>query len=152
MVFGIFLILQSPSGRSSDEIYNRAIEQALWAEQLNFSRIWFAEHHFSNYSYSSHPLITLSHIAAKTKKIKLGTAIIPITLHHPLLIAEACATVDILSNGRLEVGLGKGYQHYQYERLSIEKKNDFQEFNERITIIINALMVTVLGSTSPLAH
>ena len=69
MEFGIFLILQSPQHQPSHEIYSRAEELAQAAESLQFSRLFLAEHHFSTYSYSSRPLVFLSHLAAKTKKV-----------------------------------------------------------------------------------
>jgi alkanesulfonate monooxygenase SsuD/methylene tetrahydromethanopterin reductase-like flavin-dependent oxidoreductase (luciferase family) len=139
MEFGIFLILQSPQARPSKEIYQRGIEITQAAEILGFSRVWLAEHHFSTYSYSSSPLVLLGHLAAKTRKIRLGTAIIPLPLHHPLLVAEEVATVDVLSNGRIDLGIGKGYQYYQYQRLGVEDNQDHTKFSESLDVLTQAL-------------
>lgn len=137
--FGIFLLMQSPSARPSSEIYPRAVEIALTAERLGFETVWLAEHHFTNYSHSAQPFVFLSHLAAKTRRIRLGTAIIPLPLHDPLYVAEQAATVDVLSGGRLELGLGKGYQKYQFDRLAMEKNTDPQVFQDKVDLTVKAL-------------
>ena len=137
--FGIFLLMQSPSARPSSEIYPRAIEIAQTAERLGFETVWLAEHHFTNYSHSSQPFVFLSHLAAKTQRIRLGTAIIPLPLHDPLYVAEQAAAVDVLSGGRLELGLGKGYQQYQFDRLAMEKDTDPVVFQEKVDLTVKAL-------------
>src|SRR3546814_6546977 len=104
MKFGIFLLMQSPTAQPSPEIYARALEIAEMAEQLGFEAVWLAEHHFTNYSHSSQPFVLLSYLAARTRRIRLGTAIVPLPLHDALLVAEQAATVDVLSDGRLELG------------------------------------------------
>lgn len=139
MDVGIFLLMQSPTGAPSKAVYARALRSACLAEELGFSHVWVAEHHFINYSYSSQPFVLLSHLAALTERIRLGTAIVPVPLHNPLLIAEQAATVDVLSGGRLELGLGKGYQRFQYERLGIEKSDDHERYNEAIDLVCRAL-------------
>jgi alkanesulfonate monooxygenase SsuD/methylene tetrahydromethanopterin reductase-like flavin-dependent oxidoreductase (luciferase family) len=83
---------------------------AVVAEELGLSHVWLAEHHFTNYSYSSRPLVLLSHIAARTHRIRLGTTIVPLPLHHPLIFAEELAILDVLSGGRVDAGFGKDYQ------------------------------------------
>jgi alkanesulfonate monooxygenase SsuD/methylene tetrahydromethanopterin reductase-like flavin-dependent oxidoreductase (luciferase family) len=137
--FGIFLLMQSPSAKPSAEVYPRAIEIAQTAERLGFETVWLAEHHFSNYSHSSQPFVFLSHLAALTSRIRLGTAIIPLPLHDPLFVAEQAAAVDVLSGGRLELGLGKGYQKYQSDRLVIEKNADPEAFQEMVDLTVKAL-------------
>ena len=82
MEFGVFLLMQSPSGRPSAEIYGRAIEIAQASEELGFSKLWVAEHHFLNYSYCSRPLVLLSHLAARTRRIRLGPAIVPLSISN----------------------------------------------------------------------
>ena len=96
MDIGTFLLMQSPSFRSSEEIYARAVEQAQAAESLGFRNTWIGEHHFSTYGYVSRPLQLATYVAAKTTKLRVGTAVIVVPLHHPLLIAEEIAMLDIL--------------------------------------------------------
>src|SRR5438270_6258328 len=118
--FGTFLLMQSPSARSSQEIYTRGLEIAQAAEALGFGNVWLAEHHFSTYGYMGRPVQVATYIAAKTTRIRVGTAVIVVPLHHPLLVAEEIATLDQLARGRVDIGLGRGYQFYEFERLGLE--------------------------------
>src|ERR671936_2513032 len=120
MHFGTFLLMQSPSACPSDEVYARAIEQAQAAEDLGFRNVWLAEHHFSTYGYLGRPVQLATYIAAKTTTLRVGTAVIVVPLHHPLVIAEEIATLDLLAGGRVDIGLGRGYQRYEFERLGLE--------------------------------
>ena len=138
MDIGTFLLMQSPSGRSSEEIYARGIEQAQAAESLGFRNVWLGEHHFSTYGYLSRPLQLASYIAAKTTRLRVGTAVIVVPLHHPLLIAEEIAMLDILSGGRADVGLGRGYQRYEFERLGLELDSGSQRWDESLDILLKA--------------
>src|SRR2546426_8147777 len=95
--FGTFLLLQSPSADTPAAIYERCVEITQAAEDLGFANMWLAEHHFSTYGYLSRPLTYALHLADKTRRIRVGTAVIVVPLHHPLVIAEDIATVDLLS-------------------------------------------------------
>ena len=139
MNFGTFLLLQSPSARSSQEIYARGLEIAQAAETLGFNNVWVAEHHFSTYGYLSRPAQVATHIAAKTTRIRVGTAVIVVPLHHPLVVAEEIATLDLLSAGRADVGLGRGYQPYEFERLGLELETGRARWEESVDIIVKAL-------------
>lgn len=135
MDIGTFLLMQSPSARSSQEIYARALEQAQAAETLGYRNVWLAEHHFSTYGYLSRPLQLASYIAAKTTKLRVGTAVVVVPLHHPLVIAEEIATLDIVSGGRLDIGLGRGYQRYEFERFGLQLDAGGQRWEESIDIL-----------------
>src|SRR5262249_17457452 len=87
MRFGTFLLMQSASARSSKEIYSRGVEVAQAAEALGFHSVWLAEHHFSTYGYLSRPVQLATYIAAKTTRLRVGTAVIVVPLHHPLVVA-----------------------------------------------------------------
>src|SRR5882672_9740434 len=139
MNFGTFLLMQSPSARSSTEIYARAVEMALAAESLNFNNIWLAEHHFSTYGYLSRPLQLATYLAGRTTRIRVGTAVIVVPLHHPLVIAEEIATLSLLAPGRLDIGLGRGYQHYEFERFGLELESGRARWEESVDIILKAL-------------
>src|SRR5229473_1032739 len=139
MNFGTFLLMQSPSARSSKEMYARAVEMAQAAESLGFSNIWLAEHHFSTYGYLSRPVQLATYIAARTTRIRVGTAVIVVPLHHPLVVAEEIATLAILSGDRLDIGLGRGYQHYEFERFGLELESGRARWEESIDVILKAL-------------
>jgi luciferase family oxidoreductase group 1 len=136
--FGTFLLMQSPSARSSQEIYSRAIDVAQAAETLGFRNIWLAEHHFSTYGYLSRPAQLATFIAAKTTRLRVGTAVIVVPLHHPLVVAEEIATLDLLAEGRVDIGLGRGYQHYEFERLGLELDSARARWEESVDIILKA--------------
>ena len=139
MNFGTFLLMQSPSARSSQEIYARAVEMALAAEGLNFNNIWLAEHHFSTYGYLSRPLQLATYLAGRTTRIRVGTAVIVVPLHHPLVVAEEIATLALLAPDRLDIGLGRGYQHYEFERFGLELESGRARWEESVDVILKAL-------------
>jgi alkanesulfonate monooxygenase SsuD/methylene tetrahydromethanopterin reductase-like flavin-dependent oxidoreductase (luciferase family) len=137
--FGTFLLMQSPSARPSKEIYARALELAVASESLGFGSIWLAEHHFSTYGYLARPLQLATYIAARTTRLRVGTAVIVVPLHHPLIVAEEIATLDLLAGGRADIGLGRGYQQYEFARLGLELDTARQRWEESVDIIIRAL-------------
>ncbi len=138
MKFGTFLLLQSPSARNSEEIFARGIRIAQSADKLGFESIWCAEHHFSTYGYLSRPLLLATHIASHTERIRVGTAVIVLPLHHPLIVAEDIATADLLTGGRLDIGLGRGYQSYEFERLGLSLVDSRERFEEGLDILLKA--------------
>jgi alkanesulfonate monooxygenase SsuD/methylene tetrahydromethanopterin reductase-like flavin-dependent oxidoreductase (luciferase family) len=139
MDIGVFMTMPAPQPRPEREMLSRGLELAVEAEALGFSHVWLAEHHFTNYAYSSRPLLLLAHLAAHTHRIRLGTAIVPLSLHHPLIVAEELATLDVLSGGRAEAGFGKGYQQYQYERFGLLKGSCPERNDEALDIVQRAL-------------
>src|SRR6476646_173610 len=130
MDFGTFLLLQSPSAQPSEVVFGRGVEITQAAEALSFRNMWLAEHHFSTYGYLSRPLTFALHLANKTKRLRIGTAVIVLPLHHPLIVAEEIATIDLLTGGRLDVGLGRGYQNYEFERLGVELRQSRERWEE----------------------
>jgi luciferase family oxidoreductase group 1 len=137
--FGTFLLMQSPSAQASEEMFARAIEQAQAAEDLGFRNIWLAEHHFSTYGYVGRPVQLATYIAARTTRLRVGTAVIVVPLHHPLIVAEEIAMLDVLAGGRVDIGLGRGYQYYEFERMGLELDSARARWNESVDIILKAL-------------
>ena len=138
MDIGTFLLMQSPSARSSEEVYARGLEQAQAAEALGFRNVWLGEHHFSTYGYLSRPLQLATYIAAKTTRLRVGTAVIVVPLHHPLLVAEEIAMLDVLSGGRADIGLGRGYQRYEFERFGLQLDSGGERWDESLDILLKA--------------
>jgi luciferase family oxidoreductase group 1 len=139
MDIGTFLLMQSPSGAPSEDVYARGIEQAQAAEALGFRNVWLGEHHFSTYGYLSRPVQLASYIAAKTTRLRVGTAVIVVPLHHPLIVAEEVAMLDVLSGGRADVGLGRGYQRYEFERFGLQLDSGGQRWDEALDVLLKAL-------------
>lgn len=138
MDFGTFLLLQTPTARRPEEIFARGTEIAQHADKLGFESIWCAEHHFSTYGYLSRPLQYATHLAGKTERIRVGSAVVVLPLHHPLIVAEEIATADLLSGGRLDVGIGRGYQTYEFERLGHSLDESRERFEESVDILLEA--------------
>lgn len=90
------------------------------AEDIGFDVAWFAEHHFTNYSISVSPLMMAAHMTAATRRIRLGTAVIVLPLYQPMRVAQEIALVDQMSGGRLVLGVGTGYQPFEFERFGMD--------------------------------
>lgn len=90
------------------------------AEEIGLDTAWFAEHHFTNYSVSVSPLMMAAHMAGLTRRIRLGTAVIVLPLYQPMRVAQEIALVDQLSGGRLVLGVGTGYQPFEFDRYGVD--------------------------------
>lgn len=99
--------------------YRLATEQIRHAERLGFDSAWIAQHHFHEHEGGlPSPLVFLAHVAAQTERIRLGTAIITLPMENALRVAEDAAVLDLLANGRLEVGFGSGGTPTSFCRLA----------------------------------
>jgi alkanesulfonate monooxygenase SsuD/methylene tetrahydromethanopterin reductase-like flavin-dependent oxidoreductase (luciferase family) len=109
MKFGLHYLLSCADGQSPVARYRETLEQATRAEALGFESVWPVEHHFApNVSILPCPALLLAAVAARTRTLRLGTAIVQLPLAHPLRVAEELATLDVLSDGRVEFGVGRG--------------------------------------------
>ena len=109
MKFGLHYLLSCAEGQSPAQRYRETIEQATRAEALGFESVWPVEHHFNpTVSILPCPTLLLAAIAARTTTLRLGTAIVQLPLAHPMRVAEEIATLDVLSGGRVELGVGRG--------------------------------------------
>ncbi|WP_028956879.1 LLM class flavin-dependent oxidoreductase [Sulfitobacter sp. 20_GPM-1509m] len=140
MEFGVFTLAQQRSyNQSSQEVIANTVEQTVLAEQAGFDAAWSAEHHFNNYSLSPSPLMTVAHCAGKTSKIRLGTAVCILPLYHPARFLAEVGYVDTVSNGRLELGIGSGYQQFEFERFGTSLADAGPMFQEYLDVIPMAL-------------
>jgi alkanesulfonate monooxygenase SsuD/methylene tetrahydromethanopterin reductase-like flavin-dependent oxidoreductase (luciferase family) len=111
-------------------VHERVTREILRADALGFDYAWIAEHHFSNqYGIMPDVFVYAAYLAALTKRIKIGTAVVTLPLANPLRVVENAAFVDILSNGRFALGLGSGYRQYEFEGFGVdfETRRDAQE-------------------------
>ncbi|MGB9648021.1 MAG: LLM class flavin-dependent oxidoreductase [Stellaceae bacterium] len=123
MEFGIFNLMGSRDpAKPTVEVFAEVAEQTRLAGEPGYAIAWFAEHHFSNYCLCAAPLMLVAHCASITKKIRLGTAVVVLPLYNPARLVAEIATADALSNGRLMLGIGAGYQPYEFERFGIDIK------------------------------
>jgi alkanesulfonate monooxygenase SsuD/methylene tetrahydromethanopterin reductase-like flavin-dependent oxidoreductase (luciferase family) len=139
MKFGLFGGARARGGPAGDsEGYHDFIRYVVAAEELGFSSVFLVEHHFTGFGQVSASLNLLSYLAARTEKIRLGTAVVVLPWHNPVLVAEAAATLDLLSNGRLDFGVGKGYRPYEFSGFCIPQEEATERFDEAIDIIRKA--------------
>ena len=114
MQFGTYYFLQATPGRPPEAIISEEVEQMVLSERLGFDSVWLTEHHYADYGLSSAPGVLLATVAARTERVRLGMAVYVLPFHHPLRLAEETATLDILSRGRLVVGLGRGNRPLEF--------------------------------------
>jgi alkanesulfonate monooxygenase SsuD/methylene tetrahydromethanopterin reductase-like flavin-dependent oxidoreductase (luciferase family) len=129
---GIYFDLRNPPQWQQDpsRLYSFTLEMCEEAEHLGASSAWFSEHHLFDDDYLTSPLTFAAAVAARTKQIRLGTAILIAPLHHPAEIAEQSVVVDILSGGRLDLGLGTGYRVPEFELFDATLKAKYQQTDD----------------------
>jgi alkanesulfonate monooxygenase SsuD/methylene tetrahydromethanopterin reductase-like flavin-dependent oxidoreductase (luciferase family) len=126
-------------GLSEREAYAGTQAQIELADRLGYGCAWLVEHHFlRGYSHSSKPELLLAAAAARTTRIRLGHAVIPLPLHHPVHVAERVATLDILSGGRLEVGIGRGFAPREHEVFGAEPADSRARVEETLGILLKS--------------
>ena len=117
MKFGLFYQIQVPRPWSEESEAKRiweALEQIPYAEEMGYDSVWFSEHHFRpEWSHNSAPDLTLAAVSQRTTRIRLGIGVVLAPIHHPLHTAARMATLDILSRGRVDVGIGRTGYPYQ---------------------------------------
>ena len=117
----------------------RFVDFLVESEALGFDSLWANEHHFDAYGgIVPSPPIMLSALAQRTKRARLGTSIIVLPLHNPIEIAEQMAMVDLLSNGRVEFGVGRGFVVYDYERMGVARDDAQDRMKDGLTVILKA--------------
>jgi alkanesulfonate monooxygenase SsuD/methylene tetrahydromethanopterin reductase-like flavin-dependent oxidoreductase (luciferase family) len=136
MRFGLFFQVPASAGQPHAARYAEMFELIELAESLGFDVAWLAELHFGGaFSLLSNPLMVVPVIAARTRRIRIGTAVTLLPLHHPLSCAEQAATADLLSGGRLEFGVGRGSIPTQFHGFRIPVAENRARFDEALAII-----------------
>ncbi|HXW83094.1 MAG TPA: LLM class flavin-dependent oxidoreductase [Candidatus Binataceae bacterium] len=140
MRFGYQIDFRNPPGskRSFAELYAAMLEQCELAEQLGFDSVWLTEHHFTDDGYLPSMMPAAAAIAARTKKVALGTFVLLAPFQHPLRLAEDTAVVDNFSNGRLRLGVGLGYRQEEFDGFGIDRKERFGRTIETVEILKRA--------------
>ena len=108
------------------------------AEALGFHSSFSVEHHFSGWNQVSSTLMLLTALAMRTTTLRLGTAVIVPPWHNPVLLAEEAATLDLLSKGRLDLGVGKGYRHSEFKGFQIAPEEAEARFEEAVEVMLRA--------------
>src|SRR4029450_5593233 len=136
MEIGLFTEFQSPPGMDEAQAFDEALAQVTAAEALGFDSVWLAEIHFQKgRSVLSSPLVIATAIAARTQRLRIGIAVQILPLAHPLHLAEDVATVDHLSKGRLDFGVGRSGLPEHYEGFNVPHTESRDRFNETLEIL-----------------
>src|SRR5499433_4622547 len=141
MRFGLFGSAQARrSGPDTDSSqgFREFIENNVEAEALGYYSTFLVEHHFTGFGQVSASLNLLTWLGARTRTLRLGTAVIVLPWHHPVLLAEQVATLDLLSNGRLDFGIGKGYRPPEFAGFSIPIEEATARFDETLAFLRRA--------------
>lgn len=136
MEFGVFNLMQQRHlSKPARQIVSEAVDQTKLADDLGYATAWYAEHHFSNYSLCPSPLMMAAHSAGVTKRIRVGSAVVVAPLYTPARLLAEIGFVDTLSNGRLDLGIGSGYQAYEFERFGVDIQNSKQMTLEMLDLV-----------------
>src|SRR5437588_11896861 len=140
MRFGLFGGARTDPGEqaSDSRIYSDYIDYLCEAEELGFHSVFLVEHHFTGFGQVSATLNFLTYLAAKTTKMRLGTAVLVLPWHNPVLLAEQVATLDLLSNGRFDFGVGKGYRQPEFSGFCIPIEEATERFDEAMAFLRKA--------------
>jgi alkanesulfonate monooxygenase SsuD/methylene tetrahydromethanopterin reductase-like flavin-dependent oxidoreductase (luciferase family) len=138
MRIGTYFFLQAPPGRTADAIIADEVEQMVLSERLGFDSVWLTEHHYADYGLSSAPSVLLATVAARTERVTLGMAVYVLPFHHPLRLAEETATLDILSRGRLVVGLGRGNRPLEFLGHGVPQEENRSRLEEGLEVLRRA--------------
>jgi len=138
MRFGTYYFLQAPPGASHPEVIQREFAQMLLSEELGYDTVWLTEHHFIEYGISVSPLTLAAAIAARTQRIHIALAAVILPFHDPIRLAEEIAFVDILSQGRLRVGIGRGNRPTEFAGYRVPQEENRERFGEILEIMIQA--------------
>src|SRR5262245_60058531 len=138
MKFGILSLLDHyPEDCSEEQYYKNFFDEVTYAEELGFDTVWIGEHHFDRYICPA-PQIVAAAIAQRTTNMRIGTAIVLLPHHNPIRLAEDYALVDLLSGGRLDFGVGRGFIKATYDSFNQVMGESRERFQEWLEIIKRA--------------
>ena len=141
MIFGLFGGAQATSttlGAGVGQGFHDYIDFHVEADALGYHSTFCVEHHFTGWTQISATLNLLTWLAARTKKLRVGTAVMVLPWHNPVLLAEQAATLDLLSGGRLDLGIGKGYRHNEFKGFNVPADEAEARFDEALDVMIRA--------------
>src|SRR6202140_1721853 len=150
MKFGLFSSAQANSDDLPPETgqgFRDYLDLNVEAEDLGFQSTFLVEHHFTGWNQVSATLMLLTALAMRTTTLRLGTAVIVLPWHNPVLLAEQAATLDLISGGRFDFGIGKGYRYNEFAGFCVAMEEADSRFDEAMEIITKAFV-----SDAPFSH
>jgi len=148
MQVGMHLGYQNLHGKPDAETFMQETRLAIEAEAMGFDFVGPVEHHFTDYAACPDPFQMLAYVAAKTKKIKLITAAVILPWNNPLRVVEQALQLDILSEGRLILGMGRGAARREFKSFGVELKDSREMFDESALIVMNGVETGIVEADS----
>src|SRR5206468_11823809 len=139
MRFGLLCSAQADTtelGPETGQGFRDYLDFNVEAEALGYHASFSVEHHFTGWNQISATLTLLTCLAMRTTTLRLGTAVMVLPWHHPVLLAEQAATLDLISGGRLDFGIGKGYRHTEFKGFGIAPNEAQARFDEAVEVIL----------------
>jgi alkanesulfonate monooxygenase SsuD/methylene tetrahydromethanopterin reductase-like flavin-dependent oxidoreductase (luciferase family) len=136
-----------PGGGDCTEHYAECLAEVALADELGLDTVWLSEHHLTPDGMSPAPLVLAAAIAARTTRIRIGTSVLVLPLHQPLRLAEEAAVVDLLSRGRLVLGVGQGYAEREFAAFGVPRRERARLLEDGVVVLREALTT---GRTGPL--
>jgi alkanesulfonate monooxygenase SsuD/methylene tetrahydromethanopterin reductase-like flavin-dependent oxidoreductase (luciferase family) len=136
MKFGTFFFFQLPPGHDPAQVIHQELDQMKWTEELGFDQLWITEHHFIEYGLSVDPPSIAAAAAMRTERVRIGLAAAILPFHDPIRLAEQLALVDIMSKGRLDVGIGRGNRPMEFHGYQIPQIESRQRFDEMQQMLV----------------
>jgi alkanesulfonate monooxygenase SsuD/methylene tetrahydromethanopterin reductase-like flavin-dependent oxidoreductase (luciferase family) len=150
MQFGLFGSAQAKRGGPNDDSgagFREFVERNVEAEALGYHSTFLVEHHFTGFGQVSATLNLLTWIGARTTALRLGTAVLVLPWHNPVLLAEQISTLDLLSEGRVDAGIGKGYRRNEFDGFCVSMEEANERFEECLEVMMKAW-----SSDTPWSH
>lgn len=138
MKFGTYFFFQAPPGRSHADVIHHELEQMAWTEEMGFDEIWLTEHHFIDYGLSVDPMMLAAAAASRTRRVRIGLAAAILPFHHPIRLAEELALADIISRGRLDVGIGRGNRPVEFAGYAVPHIESRERMEETLETVLKA--------------
>jgi len=141
MRFGLFASPQADGaqpGAGPGQGFFDFVDLCVEAEALGYCAVFMVEHHFSGWNQVSQPLALLTFLAARTRTLRLGSAVMVLPWHNPVLLAEQVATLDVISGGRVDLGVGKGYRHSEFRGFNVDQADADARFTEALAVLLRA--------------
>jgi alkanesulfonate monooxygenase SsuD/methylene tetrahydromethanopterin reductase-like flavin-dependent oxidoreductase (luciferase family) len=138
MKFGYFSLSDNHylnNTRTANELVMDIVNEAIYAEELGYRSAWLGEHHFNTLGILSCPELALAYVAARTKKIRLAPAVTVLPLHHPIRVAEQWASLDLLSEGRVDFATGRGFDRNEYVPFNANFEDNSAVFAEGLDCV-----------------
>src|SRR3989442_10058803 len=139
MKVGVLQFFSWPERRVAIEtVYDRALQRIEVMDRTGYDAVWLAEHHFHSFSVCPSVHMMGTHVAARTRRLRIGTAVSLAAFSHPLRLAEEVALLDVLSGGRVNWGAGRGFDRTEFMAFGVPQEESAARFHEAVDVVLRA--------------